>query len=217
MVTGVVAAPAKAANTAKGSAAKLALVSRTYAKAVELLDTPAATYLHSRGLYPTGGWDGLRTSILHYPGVGPRPALIAPIDGLDGSLVGLHRTYLDHGGSKLDVASPRLTLGQARGCAIRLGQVTNELVVCEGLEDGLTLYQEWGIPVWVAGGASFMPAMAIPGGITSLIIAADNDEAGDRAAYRTADALSTGGREISIARPSPGFKDFNDQLLGRTS
>ena len=129
----------------------------------------------------------------------------------------MHRTYLEHGGSKLDVASPRLTLGQARGCAIRLGEAADRLVVCEGLEDGLTLYQEWGIPVWVAGGASFMPGMKIPSQINSLIVAADNDAAGERAAHRTVDALSAVGRNMSIARPSPGFKDFNDQLRGRRS
>ncbi|NIJ37197.1 DNA primase [Sphingopyxis panaciterrae] len=214
MATGVTGRPTKPANSANSSHLKLALVRRQYQQAVELHGTSAATYLSGRGLQPTDAWGRLRASVLYYPMHGPCPVLIAPIDDPEGSLVGVHRTYLQPSGAKLDVANPRLTLGYLRGGAIRLGEVTDQLIICEGLEDGLTLYQLMGTPVWVAGGAGFMRQMIIPETIRSLTIAADNDDAGELAAQRAADTHNIGGRDVHIVRPDPAFKDFNDELQG---
>ena len=216
MASGAVPPPANAAVPAKDGAAKLALVRRIYADAVGLSGMPAAIYLHARGLRATEAWDGLRATVQHYPRVGACPALIAPIEALDGSLVGLHRTYLTPGGAKLDVPNPRLTLGQARGGAIRLAAATDQLLICEGLEDGLTLFQQLDgeCPVWVSGGATFLHQMAIPATVRCLTIAADNDPPGERAAQRAADVFGVGGREVRIMRPAPWAKDFNDQLRG---
>ena len=60
IVTGVTSPAAKPANGAKVSSAKLKFIRRTYAGATELSGTPAATYLHSRGLRLTDAWGGLR-------------------------------------------------------------------------------------------------------------------------------------------------------------
>jgi DNA primase len=214
VATGLLAPPAKTAKAATPAAAKLALVRRIYAEAVDLAGMPAAAYLQNRGLRPTVVWEGLRASVLRYPGVGRHPVLIAPVRALDGSLAGLHRTYLQPNGAKLGVANPKLTLGQVRGNAIHLGEATDRLIICEGLEDGLTLYQELGVPVWVACGASFLHLLALPDTVRSLTIAADNDPPGEKAAWRAVDAHSTGGRVPSIMRPSSGFADFNDELRG---
>lgn len=214
LVDGRAAPPAKVAVPLK-SPAKLAQVRKLHDKAVPVHGMPAAAYLHGRGLRPTDAWDRLRVLMLPYRGQGRHPVLIAPIEALDGSLVGLHRTYLTPAGAKLDVPEPRLTLGYPRGGAIRLGKVTaDHLIICEGLEDGLTIYQELTkpIPVWVAGGASFLHLMGIPDEVRCLTIAADNDAPGERAARRAADKLGVGGREVRIWRPKPGFKDMNDQL-----
>ncbi len=218
LITGAVAPPAKPAKTANTSAATLARVKSLFASSSKLEGSPAAKYLKSRGLSPNAAWDTLRASILPYPRMGRRPALIAPLKALDGSLTGLHRTYLMHSGGKLDVPSPRLSLGQVRGSAIRLGHASDKLIICEGLEDGLTLFQELDghVPVWVAGGASFLAAMDIPDSVRCLTIAADNDPAGESAALRAADAHHTRGRTPEIMRPSAAFEDFNDELQGNT-
>lgn len=136
------------------------------------------------------------------------------MDALDGSLCGLHRTYLQPNGQKLDVRDPRRSLGHVRGCAIRLGEATEELIICEGLEDGLTLHQELQIPVWVSGGTANLPNMNIPDFVFRIVIAADNDPPGERAAMRAADRLSFGRRTVRIMRPDPRFKDFNDEHRG---
>jgi DNA primase len=210
-------APYPAAKTAialKSSAAKLEQARRLYDNAVGLAGMPAAAYLQSRGLVPTEAWEGLRASVMAYPGVGPCPVLLAPVEAPDGSLVGLHRTYLQPNGSKLAVPNPRLSLGQLRGNSVRLGKATDQLIICEGLEDGLTLFQKLGVPVWVACGAGFMRTMVIPDTVRSLTIGADNDPPGEIAALRAADVFAVGGREVRIMRPKPEFKDFNDQLRG---
>jgi len=218
IVTGEVAPPAKAANMLRYTVAKKARVQRLWDSGTKLQGSPAATYLKSRGLRPNAAWDSLRASILPYPRMGHHPALIAPLTTLDGSLAGLHRTYLTPSGSKLDVASPRLSLGQVCGSAIRLGNASDKLIICEGLEDGLTLFQELGghVPVWVAGGATFLAKMAIPESVRFITIAADNDTAGEQAAMRAADTHQRRDRSIKIMRPSSAFKDFNDELQGKT-
>lgn len=208
------APPAKPAKLAKPTGDKLALVRRLYAKATDLAGMPAATYLQNRGLRPTDAWDGLRASMERYPGFWGCPTLYAPITAVDGSLVGLHRTYLTAAGAKLPVANPRRTLGQVRGNAVRLGVATDRVIICEGLEDGLTLYQRYGVPVWVACGAGFMRSMSIPDKVRTLAIGADNDAAGRLAAQRAADAHNIGGRNVRIIRPKEGFKDYNAELQG---
>lgn len=153
--------------------------------------------------------------MLCHPKRGHCPTLIAPITSLDDAVVGIHRTYLQPSGLKLDVPNPRRTLGQARGHAIRLGEPCGKLIICEGLEDGLTLYQMLGRhAVWVAGGAGMLAVMMIPDRVHMLTIAADNDSAGEQAARRAADTHGIQGRDVKIMRPNPAFKDFNDQLRG---
>lgn len=214
IATGAMPPPAKTAKPLKSRTTKLALVKHTYNNAGALLGTPADTYLQSRGLHPTGAWEPLRASAQHYPGLGACPALIAPIEDPSGSLAGLHLIYLQPNGSKLAVPGPKRTWGQVRGCAIRLGHAIDELTICEGLEDGLTLYQVFGTPVWVACGVGLLKSMVIPDTIKSLTIAADNDAAGMSGAQEAGDAHNVSGRCVNIMRPSPGFRDFNDELRG---
>lgn len=215
VLAGATASPAKSAKTAT-PAKRQELVQKIYSNAVSLQGTPAAAYLNYRGLQQTNAWDDLRAAILRYPYRGWHPALVAPMRSLDGSIVGLHRTYLTPNGRKLDVTPPRLTLGRVRGAAIQLEYPSDKLIICEGLEDGLTLHQELdGHPVWVAGGASFMRTMSIPETVRLLIIAADNDAAGEHAAIRAADAHIRNQREVRIMRPDPRFKDFNDEFQGK--
>lgn len=213
LATGALAPPARAAQPAIVTADKLELVRRWYASGHKLPGTPAECYLYSRGLHQTSGWECLRAHRLPYAGLGRQPCLIAPIRALDGSMVGLHCTYLTAAGTKLGVADPRRSFGQVRGCAIWLGEPADRLIICEGLEDGLTLSQRLdGCAVWVACGATNLAAMAIPGSVKVLTIAPDNDAPGKLAARRAVDAFSVGGREVRIVPPKPSFKDFNDQL-----
>lgn len=215
IATGTTTPAAKAANPAKASADKAGAARRIYRGASDTSGSPAETYLLSRGLLPTEAWETLRWSLLRYPGRGRHHALIAPIVAIDDTLAGIHRTYLQPDGTKLDVPAVRLVMGEVRGHAIRLGDARDKLIICEGLEDGLTLHQKLdGHPVWVSAGASLMAAMMIPATVHTLVIAADNDAAGELAAQQAANVHNTHGRDVRIMRPAAAFKDFNDQLRG---
>jgi len=216
LTTGAVGRPtANTAKLAKGNGA--AQAQRIYCNGSEIEGTTAEAYLRSRGLQPSEAWDALRSSTLRYPGRGWHPTLVAPFKTLDGDLSGIQRTFLQPNGTKLDVEPARLSLGDIAGCAVWLGEPDDELIICEGLEDGLTLHQGLdGQPVWVAGGAGLMATMAIPDRIRLLTIAADNDAAGALAADRAADNHNIGNRQVRIMTPSERFKDFNDELRGIT-
>lgn len=59
-----------------------------------------------------------------------------------------------------------------------------------------------------------LAAMSLPPIVSSVIIAADNDAAGEQAAWRAAERFASEGRQVRIMRPDPTFKDWNDQLRG---
>lgn len=176
--------------------------------------TVAETYLHRRGLkliLP----ESLRFARLQYGWKGPtHPCLVALVAGSDNIPTGIQRTYLDEGGGKARVAIPKKSLGRVSGGAIRLAPCAAMLTVCEGLETGLSLQQELGRAVWVAAGASMLPNMRFPGGVRDVVIGADGDEAGERAARKAQDAFTSRGVAARVIRPLEGFNDFNDELQG---
>lgn len=188
---------------------------RSMYTAAGLLNGPAEAYLRNRGLDAALTWTRLRTAVLRYPEAGKHPAIIAPVTAASGALEGIQRTFLTYDGHKLPVRDPKLSLGRVRSGAIRLAEPAEELVLCEGLEDGLSLAQEMpGAHVWAAPGAGMLPAMSLPSIVLRVIIAADNDAPGEEAAMRAAERFASEGRHVRIMRPDPAYKDWNDQLRG---
>jgi len=144
----------------------------------------------------------------------PLPALIAACQNMRGTVVGVQRVYLTEDGHKAGVAHPKLSLGQVRGCAVRLGPVARAIIVCEGPEDGLTLRQ--GLPeasVWVALGTGNLPFVELPDAIVAVTIAGDNNVPGRAAVAAGSEAFATQGREVRTIYPNPAFKDWNDELM----
>lgn len=177
----------------------------------------AETYLRARridiALPPT-----IRSSRLRYGKRGPEhPCLIAAVSGPDNRLSGIQRTYLNSAGTgKAAVPKPKLSLGRVSGGAIRLAPAAAELLVCEGLEDGLTLQQELGRAVWVAAGASMLPAMQFPPVVRAVAIGGDADDAGRVAAEKAAAAFRARGLKVRTFFPVAG-KDFNAELMGASA
>lgn len=175
--------------------------------------TPAETYLRTRGLHlPIP--PSIRFARLRYGKRGEVfPTLIAAVSSMSGRIEGIQRTYLNRAGTgKAPVPKPKLSLGRVAGGAIRLADIAPMLVVAEGLEDGLTLSQEVGRPVWVAAGASMLPSMLFPAAVRSIAIGGDNDEAGRSAAQKAADAFRSRGLETRTFFPVTA-KDFNAELM----
>lgn len=178
--------------------------------------TPAEAYLASRGILPPFP-DALRFQRLRCDDLGSLLCLVAAVRNVAGELTGIQRIWLAHDGSgKADVERPKRSLGTVKGGAIRLGELdaSGAVTVCEGPEDGLSLLAMLGGPVWVAAGASFLPAMQFPAEVQTVVIGADNDPAGERAAREAALAFAGRGLSVRIVRPLPAFKDFNDELRG---
>lgn len=177
--------------------------------------TLVETYLKSRGLdLPIP--ETIRFASLTYGKRGPQhPCLVAAIVGADNRLCGIQRTYLAADGlGKANVAKPKLSLGRISGGAIRLAPAANELAVCEGLEDGLTVQQEHGRAVWVAAGAGNMHKMAFPALVSRVVIGGDADEAGRKGAEAARKAFVARHMAARVIFPA-GAKDFNAELMGR--
>jgi DNA primase len=205
---------AKAANPDANEVRRIARARTIYAAAGPI-GGPAEAYLISRDLWPVAAWTRLRTAVLRHPYAGQHLAIVAPVTGTGGALEGIQRTFLTADGQKLPVRDAKLSLGRVRGGAIRLADPSAELVLCEGLEDGLSLAQELpGASVWAAPGAGMLAAMCLPPIVSSVIIAADNDAAGEQAARQAGERFANEGRQARIMRPDPIYKDWNDQLRG---
>lgn len=189
-----------------------------WTRAQPISGTVAEAYLRARGI--NGNLpDSLRFAQLPLGSQGPMPTLVAAISTIDGEVGGVQRTFLRSepiGKAHLPGGRVKFSLGRVLGGAIRLGPADRSLVVTEGLEDGLTLMQGLGRPVWVAAGAGMLPAIQLPESVRAVVIGADNDAAGRAAANKAADVFAASGRQVRIMRPEPGFKDFNAQLLGRS-
>lgn len=176
--------------------------------------TPAETYLRWRGITIDAPLSLRYASLPYGRGGSPLPCLVCCVSSPDGPLQGIQRIFLaPDGGGKADVSAPKLSLGKVSGGAIRLGPLDGgELVVCEGPEDGLSLLQVLGRPVWVAAGASMLPAMRFPERVRSVAIGGDGDEPGRVAARKAAEAFARRGVSARVFFPAAG-KDFNQELL----
>ena len=178
-------------------------------------ETPAEAYLRARGIMVPPPSD-IRFARLSVGRSEPMPCLVAAVRDVAGEVTGIQRIFLRADGKgKADMLEPKLSLGRIAGGAIRFGRVKpgEVLTVCEGPEDALSVRQMFGVPVWAAAGASNLPAMQFPPHIRRVAIAADNDEAGRRAAQAAARAFTLRGLVCRIIRPAADCKDFNDELM----
>ncbi|UOO88853.1 toprim domain-containing protein [Vitreoscilla massiliensis] len=201
------------------------------------------TYLHGRGLDVTtiepivstlGFVEALDYWVQDDKGkwlvLGQYPAIVAKFEGVDGELMGLHRTYLNTDCTgKLQLADPftgRLLeakkmmaryQGSNTGTAIQLCPAAEYLAVCEGIENGAAIYQESGLPVWACGSAGGMAAMALPSTVKQLFVFADTDanEAGIKAARRLESRAIAQGIEVRIWQSGIDGVDVLDTVTAR--
>jgi hypothetical protein len=159
-----------------------------WAASVPLPGTLAETYLAGRGLTYDG--DALR----FYRGKRMMVALIT--NAVTGEPQGIHRTFLDRDGKKLD----RKMLGAAAGGVVRLSSdddVSSGLAIGEGIETCLAARFR---PVWACLSANTMERFPVLAGIEALTIFADNDASGtgQRSATVCAERWHSEGREVTV-------------------
>ena len=195
---------------------------RLFAASRPIAGTLAARYLQARGIKQLSNLDALRFHPHCHYRPSPRdetgvaaayPALICAVTNDDGEQTGAQRTWLDPSGrAKAKIASPRRSLGQIAGHAIRIGTPDGILFAGEGLETMLSLREALPkVPVQAATSATHLAAMSLPAGTVRLYVARDRDPAGDAAFAALTSRTQPAGIEILPLVPQLG--DFNDDLV----
>ena len=139
-------------------------------------------------------------------------ALLAAVHDNDGKFMAVNRIWIDRkGGGLAHIPSPKKALGHLLGHAVRFGYPRDILIVGEGVETILSLKTARpDIAMAAALSANHLAALIPPSHIKHLIIARDNDKAGEKAAVTLAERVCTSGI-TSYDFVSYG-KDFNDDL-----
>lgn len=206
--------------------------------ATEIRGTPAARYLSGRGIrfsvLPRPPRALRFSSQERYAETGERfPAIVALITDNAGTPLAIHRTFLAPDGSgKAPVKHARKvwpagwdggTIKLARGEtglppaeAAKRG-LWDRLILCEGIEDGLSLAMACPeYRVWAAISLYNLANIRLPECCGEVIVAADNDwgkHGAEKQLQRAIEALGRQGRKVLVARSHVG-KDANDALRG---
>lgn len=172
--------------------------------------TKAEAYLRSRGITAELP-QALRfvPDIFHGPTTSWCSAMVANVEPTGG----VHRTFFTKKGERLS-KSAKMMLGPCSGGAVRLSGTGGPLVVCEGIETGLSLLS--GLlsgphTVWAALSTSGIKGLTLPPEPGELIIAPDGDNAGHEAADKLAFRANALGWTVSLMA-APEGQDWNDVL-----
>lgn len=151
---------------------------------------------------------------LRHPSGAAWPAMVAIVtDGVGEEPLGIHRTFLARDGQgKAPVQPTKMMLGPCRGGAVRLAEVSDLVMIGEGIESVLSAMQATGKPAWAGLSTSGVRALDLPETIDEVTLLADGDAPGEAAAQHAARRWTRVGRCLRIARPPKGM-DFNDLLL----
>lgn len=195
-------------------AARKARQARTaWEEAKPIEGTPAAAYLRGRGItcplpetlrYHPAAW---------HPSARRLPAMVALVEGAERFAV--HRTYLHPDGrGKAPVEPAKAMLGSVKGGAVRLTLGAGPLVVCEGIETGLSLacgLLRGPATIWAALSTSGMQVLTLPPSLGRLTVATDGDPAGRAAGHALATRAAALGWTVSLL-PAPDGRDWCDVL-----
>lgn len=194
-----------------------------------------AAYLRGRCLWPLPApcFSVLREARLRHPETGAalHPVMLARVDGPDGSLRAVHRTYLaprpGGGVGKLaGVGQVKLVLGPLPGNAIRLFPAAPRLALAEGIETAIAVHALTGMPVWACVAAEILAAVELPFDVEEAVIFADRDAPkpprhplghGVHAAHRLALRLRAQAVRTEVRVPREPHKDYADVLLARSA
>lgn len=181
---------------------------------IPLAGTLGAEYLLSRGCaIPPADSDLLFHPALPHPSGHVGPALFGKNrHALTGALQGLTRGWINANGSKADVDPPRMNLGPKKCGVIKLWSddyVTHGLAIAEGTETALSMAHDYK-PVWSCIDAGNLAAFPVLPGIETLVIGADHDPAGLKAAIECAERWAAAGVDVRVIAPDTEHADWND-------
>lgn len=164
------------------------------------------------------------------------PAVVTAIHNSKSEFVGVHRTFIEKingewkrkskkvlgsfagGAIRLWRGQTGMPIGKLGSLAPKLDEADETLIICEGIEDGLSIAMACPeYRIWTSISVSNMQNIEIPKCINQIIIAGDVD--GDQAiatkqVNSAANAFVRAGKIVKIARPQNAH-DFNDELTGK--
>lgn len=175
--------------------------------------TRVETYLQRRGITAMPLPPSIRYLQNAYGHYG---ALVGLATDAQGQVHGLQLIYLTEDGRKAPVKVQKRTNKAHDGwsdiSAVRMPG-TSPVILCEGVETALSVWQATGQESWACLGISNIARAPVPEG-APVIIARDGDEPSSKADQQLRQAvtiLRDKGHEVSVAEPPPG-QDFNDIL-----
>ncbi|MCE2747346.1 MAG: toprim domain-containing protein [Rhodobacter sp.] len=194
-------------------AKQLARARKLWNGARSIRGTKGETYLRGRGINcPLP--DSLRwaSDCFHAPTARWLSAMVADV-----STGGVHRTFFEKSGQRIERNDAKMMQGPCAGGAVALSEGPSRLVVAEGIETGLSLLSgllDGPAAVWAALSTSGMRALHLPENPAELVVAADRDAngAGMAAAEALAERAQALGWAVWIWLPPEGQKDWNDAL-----
>lgn len=206
---------------------KIAYARDLWRQGQPIADTLVDRYLRERGLRGP-----FHDTLRYAPGLkhGPTgqlfPAMMAAVAIWPSrEITGIHRTFLRADGlGQAPISTAKMMFGDCRGGAVRLAPAATDLAVAEGIETGLSVQQETGLPVWSALSTSGVKSLVIPDEVRRVDIYADHDiskradgsefNPGLEAAEKAAAGWLALGKKVKIHMPVTPKTDFNDVLLG---
>jgi hypothetical protein len=140
------------------------------------------------------------------------PALIAAVTDIDGTITGVHRTWLDaESADKAPVATPRRAMGDLLGHGVRFGTSGLVMAAGEGIETMLSLRNTMPSLSMISGlSAAHLAAITFPPELQRLYVARDDDPAGAHAVTTLAERTNAVGIAMIVLEPQ--LDDFNADL-----
>ena len=106
--------------------------------------------------------------------------------------------------------------GSPKNCgALLAGDLNHKtIILTEGVEDALSIIHVVNkVAVWACGGELNLEHFVIPESASAILIAADSDQVGLRAAGKLAQRAQSTGRKVRIIQPTKHQGDWNDLLV----
>lgn len=175
--------------------------------------TAVSAYLRGRGLVGSIP-ETLRLlpACPHTPTGARYPTMLAAVSCYPSrKIIGIHRTFLKPDGTgKIDHPLAKMMLGNLKGGAVRLAPHGERIGLAEGIETALSVQQATGLPMWACLSTSGLQTVILPDDVREVIICADHDPPGLKAAYAAAQRIAELGKRVRIALPPKAGEDFND-------
>jgi RecA-family ATPase len=179
--------------------------------------TGVIKYLAKRGIDTTRLPDCVRCVPRAHGGNG---GLIGQVTDSAGKITGLLETILTPEGNKAEPNPPyvpeksKRAIGTIKGNAVKLPG-TAPIILTEGLEEALTVWQVTGRETWACGGVGIMGDVKLPHAAPITLVRDSKDAQDSDAAHKfkmAMKSLQRHGHQVSIITSAAG-KDLNDVLL----